>query len=40
MFSLLRTAIAGKCDPLALREEIEKTAKLLKIKNPAQYTAG
>jgi len=32
MFSLLRTAIAGKCDPLALREEIEKTAKLLKIK--------
>lgn len=32
MFSLLRTAIAGKCDPLALREKIEKTAKLLKIK--------
>ena len=32
-FSLLRTAIAGKKDPLALREEIEKTAKLLKIKN-------
>jgi len=33
IFSLLRTAIAGKKDPLALREEIEKTAKLLKIKN-------
>ncbi len=32
IFSLLRTAIAGKKDPLALREEIEKTAKLLKIK--------
>ncbi|VVA43352.1 component of SufBCD complex, ATP-binding component of ABC superfamily [Candidatus Roizmanbacteria bacterium] len=32
MFSLLRTAIAGKKDPLALREEIEKTAKQLKIK--------
>ncbi len=32
MFSLLRTAIAGKRDPLALREEIEKIAKLLKIK--------
>lgn len=32
MFSLLRTAIAGKCDPLALREGIEKTTKLLKIK--------
>ncbi len=32
MFSLLRTAIAGKCDPLALREKIEKTAKLLRIK--------
>ncbi|EKE14903.1 MAG: hypothetical protein ACD_12C00246G0006 [uncultured bacterium] len=31
-FSLLRTAIAGKKDPLALREEIERTAKLLKIK--------
>lgn len=33
IFSLLRTAIAGKKDPLALREEIEKTAKILKIKN-------
>ncbi|MEK7109985.1 MAG: Fe-S cluster assembly ATPase SufC [Patescibacteria group bacterium] len=32
IFSLLRTAIAGRKDPLALREEIEKTAKLLKIK--------
>ncbi|MEK7177654.1 MAG: Fe-S cluster assembly ATPase SufC [Patescibacteria group bacterium] len=32
IFSLLRTAIAGKKDPLTLREEIEKTAKLLKIK--------
>ncbi len=32
MFSLLRTAVAGKKDPLVLREEIEKTAKLLKIK--------
>jgi Fe-S cluster assembly ATP-binding protein len=32
IFSLLRTAISGKKDPLALREEIEKTAKLLKIK--------
>lgn len=32
MFSLLRTAIAGKKDPLVLREEIEKTAKKLKIK--------
>ncbi len=32
IFSLLRTAIAGKKDPLALREEIEKTAKLLRIK--------
>ena len=32
IFSLLRTAIAGKIDPLALREEIEKTAQLLKIK--------
>ena len=32
MFSLLRTAIAGKKDPLALREKIEKTAKLLRIK--------
>src|SRR3972149_11222154 len=31
VFSLLRTAIAGRKDPLALREEIEKTAKLLKI---------
>ncbi|MEK7522661.1 MAG: Fe-S cluster assembly ATPase SufC [Patescibacteria group bacterium] len=31
-FSLLRTAIAGKKDPLVLREEIEKTAKILKIK--------
>lgn len=33
VFSLLRTAIAGKKDPLELREEIEKTAKSLKIKN-------
>lgn len=32
VFSLLRTAIAGKKDPLKLREEIERTAKLLKIK--------
>ncbi|MFA6080847.1 MAG: Fe-S cluster assembly ATPase SufC [Patescibacteria group bacterium] len=32
VYSLLRTAIAGKKDPLKLREEIEKTAKLLKIK--------
>ena len=32
IFSFLRTAIAGRKDPLALREEIEKTAKLLKIK--------
>ncbi len=32
IFSLLRTAITGRKDPLALREEIEKTAKLLKIK--------
>jgi Fe-S cluster assembly ATP-binding protein len=32
LFSLLRTAIAGKKDPLALREEIEKIAKQLKIK--------
>lgn len=32
IFSLLRTAIAGKKDPLTLREEIEKSAKLLKIK--------
>lgn len=32
IFSLLRTAIAGQKDPLALREEIEKTAKTLKIK--------
>ena len=32
VFSLIRTAIAGKKDPLKLREEIEKTAKLLKIK--------
>ncbi len=32
MFSLLRTANAGKCDPLILREKIEMTAKLLKIK--------
>lgn len=32
VFSLLRTAISGKKDPLKLREEIEKTAKLLKIK--------
>jgi len=32
VFSLLRTAIAGKKDPLALREEIEKIAKQLKIK--------
>ncbi len=33
IFSLLRTAVSGKKDPLALREEIEKTAKLLKIKD-------
>lgn len=33
VFSLLRTAIAGKKDPLTLKEEIEKTAKSLKIKN-------
>jgi Fe-S cluster assembly ATP-binding protein len=32
VFSLLRTAVSGKKDPLKLREEIEKTAKLLKIK--------
>lgn len=32
IFSLLRTAVSGKKDPLELREEIEKTAKLLKIK--------
>ena len=32
IFSLLRTAIAGKKNPLALREKIEKIAKLLKIK--------
>lgn len=32
IFSLLRTAIAGQKDPLALKEEIEKTAKTLKIK--------
>lgn len=32
MFSLLRTAIAGKKEPLALKEEIEKTARKLKIK--------
>lgn len=32
-FSLLRTAIAGKIDPLELRETIEKTAKSLKIKS-------
>ncbi len=32
MFSLLRTAIAGKKNPLVLREKIEKTAKLLRIK--------
>lgn len=32
MFSLLRTAIAGKKNALALREKIEKTAKLLRIK--------
>jgi len=32
LFSLLRTAIAGKKEPLALKEEIEKTAKKLKIK--------
>lgn len=32
VFSLLRTAISGKNDPLKLLEEIEKTAKLLKIK--------
>ncbi len=33
IFSLLRTAVSGKKDPLALREEIEKTAKILKIKD-------
>lgn len=33
IFSLLRTAVSGKKDPLALREEIEKTARLLKIKD-------
>jgi len=33
IFSLLRTAVSGKKDPLALKEEIEKTAKLLKIKD-------
>lgn len=33
IFSLLRTAVSGKKDPLALREEIEKTAKVLKIKD-------
>lgn len=33
IFSLLRTAVSGKKDPLALREEIEKTAKLLRIKD-------
>lgn len=32
VFSFLRTAISGRKDPLALREEIEKTAKSLKIK--------
>ncbi|MEK7495726.1 MAG: Fe-S cluster assembly ATPase SufC [Patescibacteria group bacterium] len=32
IFSLLRTAIAGRKDPLILKEEIEKTAKILKIK--------
>ena len=32
LFSLLRTAIAGKKEPLALKEIIEKTAKKLKIK--------
>ena len=32
LFSLLRTAIAGKKEPLALKEVIEKTAKKLKIK--------
>ena len=32
VFSLLRTAIAGRKDPLILKEEIEKTAKILKIK--------
>lgn len=33
IFSLLRTAVSGKKDPLVLREEIEKTAKILKIKD-------
>jgi len=33
VFSLLRTAISGKKDPLTMREEMEKTAKLLKIKD-------
>lgn len=32
LFSLLRTAIAGKKEPLALKEIIEQTAKKLKIK--------
>ena len=32
LFSLLRTAIAGKKEPLALKEVIERTAKKLKIK--------
>lgn len=32
MFSLLRTAISGKKDPLVLKEEIEETAKKLRIK--------
>ena len=32
MFSLLRTAIAGKKDPLALKKKIEKAGKLLRIK--------
>ena len=32
IFSLLRTAVAGKKEPLALREEIERTAKKLNIK--------
>jgi Fe-S cluster assembly ATP-binding protein len=32
LFSLLRTAVAGKKDPLALREKIQKTAKLLRVK--------
>ncbi|MFA6017275.1 MAG: Fe-S cluster assembly ATPase SufC [Patescibacteria group bacterium] len=32
IYSLLRTANAGKKDPLTLREEIDKTAKSLKIK--------